>query len=264
VAFAFTVSDGAIACSLDAAAFTTCASPQAWNVPAGAHQLRVQATDQVGNVTTALRAWTTACSAPTASGAVGLLHFDTGDQVQPNAVLAAASATLGTDATVEPADPAFVAAARFAGGLALTSGDLVAWPLGAGATSTPSFTLYATPDRPAALVTVLATADGRLALRVVPGSGTTVKFALAVDGNVATSSQVAAGQSHHVAASLTGTTLRLWVDGDRTDVVSTLAMPLALDALQLGGTYGGVLDEVWIATTGLSSDDAALATYCPM
>src|SRR5262249_32082243 len=40
VTFAFAVSDGVIACSVDGAAFAACASPQAFNLPAGPHQFR--------------------------------------------------------------------------------------------------------------------------------------------------------------------------------------------------------------------------------
>jgi hypothetical protein len=72
-----------------------------------------------------------------------------------------------------------------------------------------------------------------------------------------------------VLASLSPPTLRLWVDGVRTEkAMVTPATPPALDALRLGGdgptAYQGSLDELWLAQTAITSDEPALARYCPL
>ena len=87
--------------------------------------------------------------------------------------------------------------------------------------------------------------------------------------NVATSAVVAADRWHHVLASLSGANLTLWVDGAQTNnTMVALETPLALDALRLGGAaaasaYQGALDEIWLALTPITTDDAVLARYCP-
>jgi hypothetical protein len=80
---------------------------------------------------------------------------------------------------------------------------------------------------------------------------------------------VTASDWHHVLASLQAPALRLWVDGIRTEMDTVqLATPLALDSLRLGGSaataYDGALDEVWVAQTAITSDEPALARYCPL
>jgi hypothetical protein len=80
-----------------------------------------------------------------------------------------------------------------------------------------------------------------------------------------TSAAVPANAWHHVLVSLAQPSLRLWVDGVRTEVATVeLASPLALDALQLGGNYDGALDELWLAQTAIAGDEPALARYCPL
>jgi len=37
----------------------------------------------------------------------------------------------------------------------------------------------------------------------------------------------------------------------------------SLGAIQLGGNYNGVIDEVWVAQTAIADDESALARYCP-
>jgi hypothetical protein len=273
VTFAFTTSEGTPSCSLDSAPFAACTSPRSFSLPAGAHQFRVRATDAAGNVTTETIAWTVACAAPTVAGAAGLLHLDDGAQIQLNAVAGGVDATLGADATVEPIDPAPVAG-RFDGGLSFDAldGDLVAWPAALGATSAFTIEMWVRPDAPANMREVFASGDGRIAVRVTAASPTTVRFSVAVvetgttaQTRIATSAAVTAGDWHHVLASLQGATLRLWVDGVRTESTGVdLGTPAALDAIQLGGNYSGSLDEVWIAQTAITADDAALARYCPL
>ena len=65
---------------------------------------------------------------------------------------------------------------------------------------------------------------------------------------------VAAGAWHHVLASLQDPTVRLWVDGVRTETTVHPNTAPALDALRLGGNaanaYSGSLDEVGRCSTG--------------
>jgi hypothetical protein len=278
VTFAFTVSDGAVACSFDGAPFAACASPVAVNLAAGSHAFAVRATDTAGNVTTVPRSWTVACSPPDVTGAAALLHLDDLGQTLANAVTGGAPATLGDTTAVEPADPAPLAAARFGGGLVFTAADSdhVAWPVALTAMPELTLELWSRPGSPAGPRDLVVSGDGRVALRVTAASPTTVQFSIAiVEGGpagmtrVASSAPVAAGAWHHVLASLQAPALRLWVDGVRTEVDSvTLATPPALDALRLGGNaataYDGALDEVWLAQTAITSDEPALARYCPL
>jgi hypothetical protein len=277
VTFSFSTSEGSLACSFDGAAFTPCASPLATNLPAGAHQLAVRATDAASNASTVMRAWTVACAAPDATGAAGLLHLDDTDQTLGNAVTDGATATLGDTIAVEPEDPMAIAAARFGGGLAFTaaSNTHVAWPIALPAMPELTLELWANPTT-AAAQTLLASSDGRVALRITAASATTVKLSISVaEGGTGgmtrtvSSAAVAIGAWHHVIASLQQPTLRLWVDGVRTEVATVaLGAPLAFDAIQLGGAgasaYDGALDEVWIAQTAITGDEAALARYCPL
>jgi concanavalin A-like lectin/glucanase superfamily protein len=277
VAFTFTVSDGAVACSLDGAGFTACASPRATNLPAGSHTFAVRATDGAGNATTMMRSWTVACSAPDATGAAGLLHLDDTGQTLANAVTGGAAATLGDTTAVEAGDPMTTAGGRFGAALtfAAATSDHVAWPIALAAMPDLTVELWARPGSPAGARDVVTSADGRFALRVTAASPTTVEFSIAiVEGGVggmtrvATSAAVGAGAWHHVLASLQAPTLRLWIDGVRTEVGAQPATPLALDALRLGGdaasAYEGTLDEVWVAQTAITSDEPALARYCPL
>lgn len=278
VPFAFTVSDGTVACSFDGGAFAACASPVAVNLPAGAHQFAVRAVDGVGNITTVTRAWTVACAAPVPAGAAGLLHLDDTGQTLANAVTDGAAATPGDTIAVEPADPASFAGGRFGGALAFTAteGDHVAWPLALTAMPDLTIELWARPSASAGARDIAVSGDGRIALRTTAASPTTVQFSIAIAESgmagqirVATSAAVAAGAWHHVLVSLHQPTLRLWVDGARTEAgMVALGASLALDALRLGGSaaaaYDGALDEVWIAQTAITDDEAALGRYCPL
>ena len=278
VVFGFTASDGAVACSFDGGGFAACASSIAINLPAGPHQFAVRATDAAGNLTTVTRAWTVACSAPDAAGAAGLLHLDDTGQSLANAVIGGAFATLGDTLEVEAGDPAALAVGRFGGALAFTAtdSDHVAWPLALAAMPELTIELWSRPNSPAGARDVVVSGDGRIALRVAAASPTTVRFSIAIaldltgkQKGIATSATVTAGAWHHVLASLRAPMLRLWVDGVRTEVGNVqLAAPLALDSLRLGGgaatAYDGALDEIWVAQTAITDDDAALARYCPM
>ena len=254
-----------------------CSSPVASNLPAGAHQFAVRATDAAGNATTVSRAWTVACSAPDATGAAGLLHLDDTGQTLANAVAGGAPATLGDTAMPEPGDPTPLAAARFGGGLAFTAanGDHVAWPVALPAMSTLTIELWARPSAPAGARDVFVSGDGRVALRVAAASPSAVRFTISIAEGAGgqtrsvTSADAAAGAWHHVLASLAPPALRLWVDGVRTEVSTvTLVAPPPLDTVRLGGAaagaYDGALDEVWLAQTAITSDDAALVRYCPL
>jgi hypothetical protein len=276
VQFAFTASDGAVTCSLDNAAFTACASPIAYSLPAGPHQFRVRAIDGAGNLGSAMRSWTVVCTAPDTLGAAALLHLDDNGQTLANAVAGGAPATLGDTIDVEPGDPAFVTG-RFAGGLGFTAAesDHVAWPVALPAMPELTIEAWAAPNAPAGARDLVVSGDGRVALRVTAASPTTVRFSITIveggmaKSDVVTSAPVAAGQWHHVLASLAEPTLFLWIDGVRVQANNVHpGTPPALDSLRLGGgggtAYSGLLDEVWIAQTAITTDDAALARYCPL
>jgi hypothetical protein len=141
--------------------------------------------------------------------------------------------------------------------------------------------LWARPASPAGARNILTSADGAVALRVTATTTDMVTFSISIsDGGgpgpggppttrTVTSDPVPQGAWHHVIVSLRQPTLRLWVDGKRTEVGNVqLAAPLALDALRLGGdagtAYEGALDEIWVAQTAITTDDAALARYCPL
>lgn len=273
VAFTFTVSDGTVTCSFDGAPATPCASPVAVNLPAGPHTFKISATDSVGNTDSATRSWTVACSAPDTTGAAGLLHLDDTGQTLANAVAGGAPATLGDTTMVEPSDPSEIAAGRFGGAVSFTAANAehVAWPIALAAMPAFTIELWARPDASAGAHALLASGDGRIAISATATSPSAVTVSIAVVGQgmagktyTATSAPVAAGQWHHVLASLEDPALRLWVDGVRTevDMVTAGAAP-ALDSIQLGGTYTGDLDEVWLAQTAITSDADALARYCP-
>jgi hypothetical protein len=263
VSFAFTASDGTVTCSFDNAAFTPCASPVAVNLPAGAHVFAVRAVDGANNMMTATRNWTVMCSAPDANGAAGLLHLDTGNQDQPNAVAGGADATLGDTIAAEPADPSPVAG-RFAGGLAFNAleNDHLAWPTMLAAMPELTVELWAKPDAAAGARDVVVTGDNKFAIRAAAASPTTVRFSATVGNKTINSAPVAAGAWHHVLASYDGAALRLWVDGVRTEVAAN--MMAALDSMQIGGNYSGALDEIWVAQSAISDDESALQRYCPM
>jgi hypothetical protein len=67
-----------------------------------------------------------------------------------------------------------------------------------------------------------------------------------------------------VLASFDGSSLRLWVDGVRTENDNGPATQTSLDSLLIGANYSGTLDEIWIAQSAITTDDAARARYCPL
>ncbi len=265
VTFAFSTSEGATECSLDGAAFTACTSPLVFNANAGSHQFRIRANDGVGNAGLVLRSWTIACAAPVAAGAAGLFHFNDAAQTQSNAT-GGAAALLGDAVAVEPADPA-ATPGRFGGGLAFTAAesDHVSWPAALGAAPIFAVELW---SQPGGAGTVVVSGDGRLEIRVT-AAGANVKYAVTVmdaggTAFTATSANVAAGAWHHVVASLEEPTLRLWVDGVRTEKagVATSGGPV-LDMVTLGA-FAGALDEVWVAPTAVTTEADARGRYCPL
>ncbi len=264
VTFAFTTSEGSTECSLDAAAFAACTSPIIFNAKAGAHQFRVRANDGANNTGLAVRAWTIECAPPVAVGAAGLFHFDDAAQTQPNAT-GGADAVLGDAVAIEPADPA-ATPGRFGGGLAFNAAELdhVSWPAALGATPAFAIELW---SQPAGTGTVFVSGDGRLEIRVT-ATGANAKYSVTVTDAAgtaftATSANVAAGAWHHVVASLGEPTLRLWVDGVRAEQAGVTTGGLALDAVTLGSS-AGALDEVWVASTAVTTEADARGRYCPL
>jgi hypothetical protein len=268
VTFAFTVSEGTASCAVDTAAPAPCTSPVSMNLPAGQHTFSVRSTDAAGNQGSAARTWTVACAAPDATGAAGLLHLDTGDQSQANAVPNGQPATLGDTANPEATDPTHIGQARFGGGFSFdsTMGQKIAWPAMLGPTTAFTFEVWSSPDASGGPRDIVVSGDGRAGVRVLPVSTTQARFIVTVAGQTVMSAPVAIGQWHHVLASFSEPSLRLWVDGVRTeaDTVTLSGMPVSLDSLIIGGTYGGSLDEVWIAQSAITDDNAALDRYCPL
>jgi len=270
VTFAFSASEGVTECSLDAAAFAACPSPVSFNAAAGAHQFRVRAVDGAGNAGLATRSWTIACAAPAAAGAAGLLHLDDGAQSQPDAA-GGAAALLGDDVTAEPTDPS-AGPGRFGGGLVFDAAamDHVSWPLALGASTAFTVELWSQASPTTGTHTVFVSGDDRITIRVQTTSATTVKYTIVVADAasveaIATSADVTAGAWHHVVASLAEPTLRLWVDGVRTQTadVALGGGPL-LDTARLGDGYTGSIDEVWVAQTAVTTDDDARGRFCPL
>jgi hypothetical protein len=274
VTFELVVSEGQPECSLDDAPFTACASPLRFNAPAGAHQLRIRASDQAGNATTVSRAWTIECAAPGPAGAAGVLHLDEADQTLANAT-GGAAAVLGLDVTVEPSDPQSLPG-RFGNalGFEILAGDVVTWPVGLPATNELAIELWVRPESVAGQREIFATADDRVALRATAVSPTMVQLSMTIgetggpgQQRTVTSAAVAAGQWHHVVVSLQEPMLWMWVDGVRTQLANVRpGTPLAFDGIRLGGagTFAGALDEVWLAQTPIVTDEAALTRYCPL
>jgi hypothetical protein len=192
-----------------------------------------------------------------------LLHLDTADQSQPSAV--GSPATLGDTAMAEPSDPTFVSAARFGGGFSFAQMQKITWPAMLGPTNALTFELWSNADASAnGARDLLVSGDGAAALRVVSISPTQVRYAFSIGGVTLTSAPVAGGAWHHVLASFGAPSLRLWVDGVRTEVDSAPATTTSLDNLIAGANYAGTLDEIWIAQTAITTDDAARARYCPL
>jgi hypothetical protein len=271
VTFTWTVNEGTVTCRFDEQSpWMPCASPFAFNAPEGATQFFVRATDPAGNTTMLSRSWAVDCDPPSVMGAAGLLRLDNGDQVQGNET-GGPAATLGPTDQAEPQDPAFVATGRFGGALAFdpAQGDLVAWPLALGATPAFTFDVWVRPEPATGARDVLVTGDGRVAIRVSSDTADTVRFTATVVDNVGaqhsvTSASYPARQWHNVVASHQDPTLRLWVDGDRSENTTALmATSPSFDALRLGGNLLGQLDEIWVAQGALTTDDAVLGRYCP-
>lgn len=272
VTFTFSVSEGSPTCSVDGATFTACTSPLDLMLAPGPHELRIRAADAAGNETTLVRAWTVVCSAPDATGALGLLHLDDPGQLQPNAT-GGPGATLGADETVEVADPT-PGAGRYGGGLAFTAaeGDFVAWPLASPARTALALELWARPAGGLGTRELLATADGRISIRVAPANGNVRFTAVVVEAgedvqtHVVSSPVADADAWHHVLVTISEPDLILWVDGVRRATDVALGTPLALDSIRLGGdtatAYTGALDEVWLGEP-ITSDAAAQARFCP-
>jgi hypothetical protein len=268
VVYMFTINEGSVACSVDGGTAQPCTSPFAFNAAEGGHSITITATDAAGNVTTIMRNFAVACTAPDATGSLGTLHLDETGQVMANAT-GGPSALLGTTDQVEAVDPA-PSSGRFGGGLAFDAveGDVVSWPLAAGAQQAYAIELWASPTALTGTRDVFVTSDGRVTIRATTSGGSILFSASLVDSSNAThtvsSAAVPAGAWHHVIVSLAEPTLRLWVDGVRTEVGDTRAgMSPAFDAIRLGGGFGGTIDEVWLSGSAITSDDAARDRFCP-
>ncbi len=275
VVFEFTSGEGTVTCSLDSGSFAACTSPVRYSLAAGAHSFAVRSTDGIGNATTRTRTFTVACAPPAvASGSRGLFHLDDGGgQTATNAV-GTGTATLGDDATVETSDPAWIGAARFAGGLGFSAADSdhLTWAADLGNVADFTIELWARPAAAAGSQDLVVSGDGRIALRVLGSDTARFAFSVTASGGgavyTATSAGVTQGAWHHVIASFDEPTLRLWVDGVRVDTAGVdVGGPPRVDSLAIGAAttaYGGDLDELHVSETAVTSDDQALPRYCPL
>lgn len=268
VVFSFAVSEGTVECSVDGATFMACGSPFGFNAAAGQHSFAVRSTDGAGNSTTATRDFTVACNPPDPAGSLGLLHLDDSGQTLANAT-GGAGGTLGTTDQPEVADPSFTTG-RFAGALSFNAAesDVAMWPVTAGATDAPTVELWAAPTALPGTRDIVANEDNRIHVRVT-SSGTSVQFGATIvetGGVIHTvmSAPVAADTWHHVVVSLAQPTLRLWVDGVRTEIGDTRVDAISFGTLRLGGSYGGSLDEVFISGTAIGDDETARGRFCPV
>ncbi len=269
VPFAFTTTEGSPECSLDGAAFAPCTSPLVLQLRAGAHALSVRATDGAGNTTTISRSWTVACAAPDVTGAAGLLHFeDAGGQTLVNAA-GGPPAIVGTTPDPEVADPS-PTTGRFGTGLAFATGegDLVTWPSAIGASNDLTISLWVRADVAAAERDLFVTGDGQLRISVIPGVGANVAFRVVAGGAALTSEPVPSAAWHRLVVSVQSTMLWMWMDDSRRSSGGvSVTMPISLDSLRLGAPapgFSGAVDELWISLTATTTDDAALAGYCPL
>lgn len=264
VAFAFSVSEGSPECRVDGGAWMACTTSFSYNHPAGASTFEVRIVDGAGNETIAMRSFTVACDAPAPTGAAGLLHLEDGGQTLANDA-GGAAAVLGTTTDPEAVDPAF-AAARFGMGLSFTAGDgdVVTWPLMLGTQQELSIELWVNPGALSGTRDIAVSGDGRLGLHVEQATSSTVRFVVtSVDGQGVTtraaSSPYPANAWHLVAVSLSPIAAGVIVDGD-VFMQQVSRNDVTVDTLRIGGTFGGVLDEIWVATAGYAD---ALARYCP-
>lgn len=267
VYYAFSVSEGTPECRVDGGAWTACASGVfSYNHPAGSSTFEVRTIDGAGNETIASRSFSVACAPADATGAVGQLHLEDNAQILANAA-GGANATLGPTADPEDADPAFVPG-RFGTGLDFTPGqaDIVEWPVAFGAQATLSTELWIQPAALAGTRDVVTSNDGRYVLRATLEGGSirfsgTVTDATGVMTTVS-SGLVAASVWHMVVLSQTASSLTLFVDGAATS--TTLPRTeITFDALRVGGTFGGLVDEIWISTSAYTAADE-LPRYCPV
>jgi hypothetical protein len=270
IVFMFTASEGTIECRLEAnGPWMPCASPFGYNAAAGAGYFNVRATDVAGNSSTFDRTFAIACAAPDPNGALGVLHLDDSGQELANAS-GGTGATLGSSDAPELADPSS-ATARFATGLTFSAieGDLVAWPLAGGTTSSLTAELWARPGALPGARDVFASGDGRIVIRVLLTGVNTIRFVATVvhSGGViysVSSAELPAETWHHVLVSVAPSSLRLWVDGDRTENGDVeLGTSPSLDSIRLGGGFGGTLDEIYVAPTAISDEETALSRFCP-
>jgi hypothetical protein len=270
VSISWTASEGDVECRLETeAAYRACPNPFTFNAPAGEHMFMIRAVDAAGNATSTLRSFTIDCPAADPTGAIGLLPLDDGSQVQANAT-GGAGAILGTTDQPEAVDPSS-GTGRFGAGLEFdaTQSDVVTWPLAGGTAATFTISFWARAASASGTRDVIVSGDNRVAIRVTADSATTVRYsATAVDtSNVmhtVSSASYPASDWHQVVVSLSEPALRLWVDGDRTEIADArMGMPPSLDGVRLGGTFVGSLDDVWVGGAATTSDAPVLAGYCP-
>ena len=228
-----------------------------WNVlPPGGHHYEVSAADTQGNVSVVTRDWTTVCSAPTTTDAAGLLHLD-GDT----------SNATGGPAPTFSSPPTFTSDGAYGGAAVFSAATQGSWALGLGVRSQFTISMWVNPD--ASTTTpqdLFVSADGRFRIRTVVDSGFH-QFSFVIEQDNGTTAEfrensATPGQWHYVLASYDGSVLHAWEDNTEYDRAATLS-GADLGDVQLGGSYSGALDEVWVSTKPISDLFAGWVWACP-
>ncbi len=281
--FAWTVSRSATTtCRINGGTAFACTSPYTTHIKAGTSTtFTVTATDTFGNVGNATRTWTIACAAPTAdANTFGLLHMDeTSGQTMTNVGTVMGNAFLGNSTSTESIDPTRTPSGRFAGGITFNASeaDTSLWNIGAATafrTRDHSIELWIRPTGPGtADSSVFTSADGRVRLTLEASGGSYFPaYAITDDAGATvvlqTTASISTGSWHLLAATYTGTTMTLWVDGVASTASSGAVSPTSqftFGGLRLGWSaisYAGDMDEVFLSTAALDAS-TMLSRYCP-
>jgi hypothetical protein len=273
-------------CSLDGGAFTACSpgTTIGFNVPPGPHTYTIRATNAQNQVGEAMRSWTVACGAATATATTrGLFHMDEASgQTVDNAVASYPDAVLGTTSATETSDPARVSGGRFGGALSFTASqsDTVTWPAGLGTIGDHTIEFWVRfPAAPiASAEVILSSEDNHLVVLLLRNDNGTNFIGLGVgDGNqyALTSGDATPGVWNHVVASIrtsSPTLMTIWVNGVYSAGGGIPLTTFDFDTLRIGTftgstgwtTLDGQIDDLVVSTGFIGGTEQARARYCPL
>ncbi len=285
VTVTFTVSETGTTtmCRFDSGSLFACASGSAYNLPAGAHTLLVQATDAAGNVGSANRSWSVNCTdAPIDSTTYLFMKLEEPDGTQSlvNDVNASLPGYKGNVATPDSADPISINPGRF--GRALNLPALATAP-------SPQFRWTRTATVPLSGWTVetwvrpavnppqsgWVVMNDVFADRVLLSwNHLTNQFGIYMydwEGDMGFQRYLPAtpGLWHHVVMTWDGTTATLYVDGVSSSVTTTTGtwnMPMSAFRFGAQGStyldFVGDMDSVQLSSRGWTASEV-LDRYCP-